>query len=71
MLVLSRKSMESIQIGDNIEIIVLQVAKNRVRLGLRCPTHLPITRQELQPHDPEAVMEVEIAPSEVEELLCV
>jgi len=48
MLVLSRKKQESIRIGDNIEVIVLEVTKNRVRLGFRCPDHVSITRSEIR-----------------------
>jgi carbon storage regulator len=47
MLVLSRKKQESIRIGDDIEVVVLEVARNRVRLGFRCPPHVSITRSEL------------------------
>ena len=48
MLVLSRKKQESIRIGDNIEVVVLDVGRNRVRLGFRCPPHISITREELR-----------------------
>jgi carbon storage regulator len=47
MLVLSRKKQESIRIGDDIEVVVLEVARNRVRLGFRCPPNVSITRNEL------------------------
>lgn len=47
MLVLTRKQAESIRIGDEVEVIVLHVAKNRVRLGLRCSPDISITRGEL------------------------
>ena len=48
MLVLSRKKQESIRIGDEIEVVVLEVGRNRVRLGFRCPPHISITREELR-----------------------
>jgi len=47
MLVLSRKKLESIRIGDGIEVVVLEVGRNRVRLGFKCPPHVSITRAEL------------------------
>lgn len=47
MLVLSRKKQESILIGQDIEITVLALSGNRVRLGFRCPGHLSIRREEL------------------------
>jgi len=47
MLVLSRKKQESIFIGDEIEVIVLEIAENRVRLGFRCPGHISVAREEI------------------------
>ena len=38
MLVLSRRIQESIVVDDNIEITVVQLNGNRVRLGIECPT---------------------------------
>jgi carbon storage regulator len=50
-LVLSRKSNESIIIGDNIVIRVLRVEGNKVRIGIEAPSDVPILRDELQPHE--------------------
>lgn len=47
MLVLSRKRTESIRIGDDIEIVIIDVGRNRVRVGIQCPTHIPVHREEL------------------------
>lgn len=47
MLVLQRKVGESICIGQDIEVVVLQVSGGRARLGFRCPGDVPIRRQEL------------------------
>ena len=47
MLVLSRKSGESIKIGPDVEITVLAVQGNRVRLGIVAPTDISILRAEL------------------------
>jgi carbon storage regulator len=47
MLVLQRKVGESICIGPDIEVVVLQVSGGRTRLGFRCPVDVPIRRREL------------------------
>lgn len=44
MLVLSRKQGESIRIGDNIEITIVRVAGNRIRIGITAPKEVPVTR---------------------------
>ncbi len=46
MLVLSRKSNEQLMIGDKIEVVVLEVRKNRVKLGFRCAPEISIRRDE-------------------------
>lgn len=47
MLVLSRKSNESIMIGANVEIIVLGVEGDNVKLGIRAPKEVDIYRKEI------------------------
>ena len=47
MLVLSRRRTEGIQIGDDIEVVVLEIRGNRVRLGIEAPDHVGIRREEL------------------------
>lgn len=47
MLVLSRKTGQQIQIGDNITITVNRVGGNQVRLGIEAPMETPIRRGEL------------------------
>ena len=47
MLVLSRKCGESVRIGREIEVIVLEVHGNHVKLGFRGPAEVPIHRQEV------------------------
>ena len=46
MLVLSRRENESIRIGDEIEIRVYRVARNRVRLAIVAPDDIRIQRLE-------------------------
>jgi len=47
MLVLGRKSSESIIIGDNITITILSVDGDRVKIGIDAPSDVSILRQEL------------------------
>ena len=42
MLVITRKKNEKLLIGDNIEITVLEVGHNRVRLGMKAPQDVAI-----------------------------
>jgi carbon storage regulator len=47
MLVLTRKRLESIMIGDDIEIRVLSIIGDKVRIGIRAPREVPVYRQEI------------------------
>lgn len=47
MLVLSRKLGESIRIGNNIEVTVVEVKGNRVRLGITADRSVSVVRSEL------------------------
>lgn len=47
MLVLSRKKNESIRIGDNITIVVVEIKGDKVRLGIEAPRDTPVHRQEV------------------------
>ena len=47
MLVLTRKRNESIVIGDDIELTVLSVAGERVRMGIQAPRDIPVFRKEV------------------------
>ena len=47
MLVLTRKPDQSIMIGDDIEITVLEVRGEQVRLGIRAPRHVVVHRKEV------------------------
>lgn len=55
MLVLSRKIGEKIKIGDDVEIVIVAIYGNRVRIGLDAPQEIKILRKELvgQPPTPE------------------
>ena len=47
MLMIRRRSNESILLGDDIEIQVLEIAGNRVKLGISAPRELLVLRKEL------------------------
>ncbi len=47
MLVLSRQRDESIFIGDNIKITVVDIRGDKVRLGIEAPSEIPVHRQEV------------------------
>jgi carbon storage regulator len=64
MLVLSRKRGETVVIGREIEVIVLEVHGDRVKLGFRGPAEVPIHRKEIHDrieHGPPALAEAECA----------
>ena len=47
MLVLTRKTNQSIMIGDEIEISVLSTAGDKIRLGIDAPRDIPVFRKEV------------------------
>jgi len=47
MLVLSRQKDESIMIGDNVEITIVDVRGDKVRLGITAPKEIPVHRREV------------------------
>jgi carbon storage regulator len=47
MLVLTRKSNQSIMIGDEIEVSVLSVMGEKVRIGIQAPQQVPVFRKEI------------------------
>jgi len=71
MLVLTRKSNQSIMIGDNVEVSVLSVMGEKVRIGIQAPQEIPVFRKEiyLEIHREDGPIEEEAAPSEVKDAL--
>ncbi|WP_088187769.1 carbon storage regulator CsrA [Desulfosporosinus sp. FKA] len=59
MLVLTRKLNETIKIGDNIEITVVGISGDNVRIGIKAPREVKILRsevyEEIQKQNREAV----------------
>ncbi len=47
MLVLSRQRDETIMIGDNVEITVVDIRGDKVRLGISAPRHIQVHRKEV------------------------
>ena len=47
MLVLTRKTNQSIMIGDDIEVSVLAVSRDKIRLGITAPRDVPVFRKEV------------------------
>jgi carbon storage regulator len=47
MLVLTRKPQQSIMIGDDIEVTVLSIMGEKVRIGIDAPRDIPVFRKEI------------------------
>jgi len=63
MLVLTRKKHQSIMVGDDIEISILDVVGDKVRIGIEAPREISVFRKEvfLEIHPPP-----DVAPDVVE-----
>ena len=62
MLVLSRQRDESIIIGDNIVVTIVDIRGDKVRLGINAPTEIPVHRQEIY----EAIQRENLRASQIE-----
>lgn len=64
MLAFARKSNESIMLGNDIEITVLEIKGDQVKLGIKAPKSVPIYRKEIylqiQEENRQAVREVDV-----------
>ena len=47
MLILTRRTGETLIIGDNIRVTVLDVSGNQIRLGVTAPREVPVHREEV------------------------
>ena len=47
MLVFTRRRQEAIRIGDRIEVRVLRVGRDGVRIGIKAPPDVPVHREEI------------------------
>jgi carbon storage regulator len=68
MLVLTRKSNQSIMIGNDIEVSVLSIMGEKVRIGIQAPRDIPVFRKEVyleiqqeQPAPPNGRRDVDAA----------
>jgi carbon storage regulator len=62
MLVLSRQRDESIIIGDNIVVTIVDIRGDKVRLGINAPSEIPVHRQEIY----EAIQRENLRASRIE-----
>jgi carbon storage regulator len=71
-LVLTRKGNQSIMIGDEIEISVLAIMGEKVRIGIEAPRSIPVFRKEVYveiQRDRESATDPEANPAAVDEAL--
>ena len=47
MLILTRQKEQIIMIGDDIEITVVDISGNKIRLGIKAPSDIPVHRKEI------------------------
>ena len=47
MLILARTRNESIMIGDDVEVLIVDIKGDKVRLGITAPRHIPVHRREI------------------------
>lgn len=47
MLILTRKKQETLMVGDYVNITVLGIKGNQVRLGINAPLSIPVHREEI------------------------
>lgn len=66
MLVISRKTNESIIINDDIEITIIDASKDKVKIGINAPQNVKIKRQEVLITEQSNVLAAQ-APSKVSE----
>jgi len=65
MLVLSRQRDESIMIGDNIVVTIVDIRGDKVRLGINAPSEIPVHRQEVyEAIQRENIQAASLAPEE-------
>ena len=48
MLIITRRPLEAVMIGHDIEVVVLGVKGSHVRIGVKAPKHIPVDREEIR-----------------------
>lgn len=69
MLILTRKAGESVMVGDDIVVTVLEVRGDSVRLGVRAPRSVPVHREEVFEQVQRANQAAASTPGDIETLL--
>jgi len=71
MLVLTRKSNQSIMIGDEIEVSVLAIMGEKVRIGIQAPRDIPVFRKEvyLEIQQEQGILAADADPAELDAAL--
>ncbi len=64
MLALTRKKGDSIMIGEDIEIVIIESSKDQVRLGIKAPRNVSIYRKEIfeqiMNENKEAILNIDV-----------
>jgi len=47
MLILTRRKNEAIRLGEDTRIVLVQVKGGQVRIGIECPSHVRVVREEV------------------------
>ncbi len=71
MLVLARRLNESIMIGDEIEVVIIDIKGDQVKLGIRAPKRVTVHRKEIYEEIKKeniAAMESKYNPENIKEL---
>lgn len=68
MLALTRKTNESIMIGNDVEITILEIKGEQVKIGISAPKSIPIYRKEIYIQIQEANKEAAESEASIEDL---
>ncbi len=69
MLILTRKAGQSIRIGDDIEICVLEIKGRQARIGIKAPEGFPIHREEVFQRIKQENIEAAATPGDIDSIL--
>jgi len=64
MLILTRRVGEALKIGDNIDITILSIKGNQVRIGINAPKDVPVHREEIYSRIREDSQQPEASPQQ-------